>query len=130
MMLVGHSIFCQYPTVKTIGKDTVVIMTLKQGEDINKKFTKLNDSIIILNDTIVNLKNSHKKYMIKTDQRIQTINNNYKLLKTNTDSIKIMYLNTRKKYLESEKNHKREVKNLSIFTLISFFIAVFVVAST
>lgn len=129
-MLVGHSIFCQYPTVKTIGKDTVVIMTLKQGEDINKKFTKLNDSIIILNDTIVNLKNSHKKYMIKTDQRIQTINNNYKLLKTNTDSIKIMYLNTRKKYLESEKNHKREVKNLSIFTLISFFIAVFVVAST
>ena len=39
------SAFCQYPVVKTIGKDTVVIMTLKQGEDINKQFSVLKDSM-------------------------------------------------------------------------------------
>ena len=39
------SAFCQYPVVKTLGKDTVVIMTLKQGEDINKQFSVLKDSI-------------------------------------------------------------------------------------
>lgn len=32
-----------------IGKDTVVIMTLKQGEEINNKFSSLNDSINRLN---------------------------------------------------------------------------------
>jgi hypothetical protein len=40
------SAFCQqYPVVKTLGKDTVVIMTLKQGEDINKQFSVLKDSL-------------------------------------------------------------------------------------
>jgi hypothetical protein len=39
------SAYCQYPVVKTLGKDTVVIMTLKQGEDINKQFSVLKDSL-------------------------------------------------------------------------------------
>jgi chromosome segregation ATPase len=39
--------------VKTIGKDTVVIMTVKQAEEINKKFLDLRDSINSLGKTIV-----------------------------------------------------------------------------
>lgn len=56
MMLASLSSYCQYPTVKTIGKDTVVIMTLKQGEEINKKFSSLNDSIRVLNNSITQSK--------------------------------------------------------------------------
>jgi hypothetical protein len=56
-MLVSLSSYCQYPTVKTIGKDTVVIMTLKQGEDINNQFTLLKDSLSTLNQTTLTLRN-------------------------------------------------------------------------
>jgi len=56
MMLVSLSSYCQYPTVKTIGKDTVVIMTLKQGEDINNQFTLLKDSLSTVNELTLTLR--------------------------------------------------------------------------
>lgn len=55
-MLVSLSSYCQYPTVKTIGKDTVVIMTVKQGQDINNQFTLLNDSLSALNELTLTLR--------------------------------------------------------------------------
>ena len=55
-MLVSLSSYCQYPTVKTIGKDTVVIMTVKQGEDINNQFTVLKDSLSTLNELTLTLR--------------------------------------------------------------------------
>jgi uncharacterized protein (DUF342 family) len=56
MMLVSLSSYSQYPTVKTIGKDTVVIMTLKQGEDINNQFTLLKDSLSTVNELTLTLR--------------------------------------------------------------------------
>jgi len=56
LMLVSLSSYCQYPTVKTIGKDTVVIMTIKQGQDINNQFTLLNDSLSTLNELTLTLR--------------------------------------------------------------------------
>lgn len=41
--LIGYS--QSYPIAKTIGKDSVVIITTKQAEDINTSHSKLNDSI-------------------------------------------------------------------------------------
>lgn len=56
MMLVSLLSYSQYPAVKTIGKDTVVIMTLKQGIEINQKFSSLGDSINTLNRIILDTK--------------------------------------------------------------------------
>ena len=56
LMVASLSSYCQYPVVKTIGKDTVVIMTLKQGEDINKQFVSLNDSLSTLNKNLLELR--------------------------------------------------------------------------
>ena len=56
LMLVSHLSYSQYPTVKTIGKDTVVIMTVKQGQDINNQFTLLNDSLSTLNELTLTLR--------------------------------------------------------------------------
>lgn len=61
--------YCQYPVIKKINNDTVVIMTLKQGEEINTLYRSYNDRIILLKDslTIKNLNNDslskalHKK---------------------------------------------------------------------
>ena len=52
MILVSLSSYCQYPVTKIIGKDTVVVMTVKQAEEINKKFLDLRDSINSLGKTI------------------------------------------------------------------------------
>lgn len=67
-MLVSLSSYSQYPTVKTIGKDTVVIMTVKQGEDINKQFTSLNDSLSKSNEEILKLRNTISVIDIRNNQ--------------------------------------------------------------
>ena len=65
-MLVSLSSYSQYPTVKTIGKDTVVIMTVKQGEDINQRFI-LNYKLFAL---ITILANSSNSYVFISDHLI------------------------------------------------------------
>lgn len=121
--------YSQYPTVKTIGKDTVVIMTLKQGEDINKRFTSLEDSI-----QKVNL--DFKTYMLSNGQRLQKVYNDYnfelnnhRMARAEADSFKTMYLANRKIYLNAEQDHRREIRNLSLFTLVSFFLTVIFAAN-
>lgn len=92
MMLVSLSSYCQYPLVKTIGKDTVVVMTIKQGEDINKKFGALEDSIVTAKAQIAAL----NKQLI--DQK---------------DTFNIQVLNV-KQTLEKEKEvHQTETKKLN-----------------
>lgn len=44
--------FCQYPITKKIGEDTVVIMTLKQGEQINKTFNKYGQDLSLVKDSL------------------------------------------------------------------------------
>lgn len=70
MVMVSHLSWSQYPMIKKLGNDEVVIMTVKQGEDINNQFSKLKDSIS-------NLKNTINSFRI----------NNINLLKTNTSLI-------------------------------------------
>lgn len=48
-MLVSLTSYSQsYPIAKTIGKDSVVIVTIKQAEEINSSHNKLTDSIKVL----------------------------------------------------------------------------------
>ena len=51
-MLVSLTTFAQYPTIKTIKGEQVVIMTVPQAEHIDIKFGKLEDSIAILNSKL------------------------------------------------------------------------------
>jgi hypothetical protein len=112
--------------VKTIGKDTIVLMTLKQGNDINKKFSELNDSIL-------NLKKNHNQYMIDNGQRLQKIYtdynfelNNHRLARVEADSFRHMYMANKKIYLALEEDHKKEIRRLAVITLFTmFFTALF-----
>ena len=64
LILIINSNYCQYPIVKKIGNDSIILMTLKQGEQINKlyevnkneidslkRLVKVNDSIVVLSDS-------------------------------------------------------------------------------
>jgi len=68
LILIINTNYCQYPIVKKIGNDSIILMTLKQGEQINKLYEvnkneidslkrlvnnsiKVNDSILVLSDS-------------------------------------------------------------------------------
>ena len=128
-MLVSHLSYSQYPTVKTIGKDTVVIMTVKQGEDINKRFTFLTDSIKKVNDDF-------KRYMLENSQKLEKVYLDYNLEMSNhrktkleSDSINNLYLLNKKIYMNAEEDHKREVRNLFAFSIFAFLIVLFTAAN-
>ena len=53
MILVVSSSYSQYPIIKKIGKDSLILMTLKQGDDINKSFTEYQNKLDSLKDSIV-----------------------------------------------------------------------------
>jgi hypothetical protein len=128
-MLVSLSSYSQYPTVKTIGKDTVVIMTVKQGDDINKRFTFLNDSIKKVNDNL-------SRYMLENSQKFEKVYSDYNLEMSNhrktkleSDSIKNLYMLNKKIYMNAEEDHRREVRNLFAFTIFAFLITLFTAAN-
>ena len=52
MILLGNLSYSQYPIIKKIGDDSVVLITIKQGEDINKKFTEDRLKLSLLKDSV------------------------------------------------------------------------------
>jgi hypothetical protein len=103
-------------------------MTLKQGQEINKKFS-------ILNDSISNLKNSHNEYMIENGRRLQMMYNSYhqelnnhKITKLKADSIKTLYLANKKIYEHREKDFRSERINQQILTMLVMVITVILAA--
>lgn len=85
-MGVSLSSYCQYPTVKVIGKDSVVVMTIKQGQDINQKFVDLTSEIQSLKDSIS-----------KKNSEVISLNNDKSNLNNSLNTISI-----KSKDLESE----------------------------
>lgn len=104
-------------------------MTVKQGEDINQRFTLLNDSIKNVNYNLSRhmLENSQKFEKVYSDYNLEM--NNHRKTKLESDSIKNLYLLNKQIYMNAEEDHKREVRNLFAFTLFAFFIAIFTAAN-
>lgn len=59
MIQAASTSYCQYPIIKKINNDTVVIMTVKQGEEINNLYRSYNEKINLLEDSLTIKK---KKY--------------------------------------------------------------------
>lgn len=121
-MLVSLLSYSQYPTVKTIGKDTVVIMTVKQGEDINKTFSVLKDSINKLNTNFVKTNNELllvKDNSLKLDSTLQLTSNNL-LISEN----EIKRLNTVIK--KNDSFYWQEKRNWAGWMFFSFMVTVLV----
>jgi hypothetical protein len=52
MILVASSSYCQYPVIKKIGNDSLILITIKQGDDINKEFANNQKKLESLKDSI------------------------------------------------------------------------------
>jgi hypothetical protein len=105
------------------------MMTLKQGEDINKQFVNLNDSIKRVNEKF-NL------YMLENGKRFQKVYNDYnfelnnhKVVRLEADKSK-MEINRLNLLLENnEKEHFREKRGWATWMMVSFFLTVFIAAN-
>jgi hypothetical protein len=71
LILEVHLAYCQYPRSKRIGNDSVIIITIDQANNINNLYKNYNDSIVKLNDSIINSNLNYaklnKKIFEKTD---------------------------------------------------------------
>jgi len=120
-MLVSLSSYCQYPTVKTIGKDTVVIMTVKQGEDINNQFTLLKDSLSTLNELTLTLRKQMASMGVRNIQLSKNLTKSMDEVGVVTKQVDVY----KSKYEEAENTIrflKRDSKN-TIVGLLSLLAA-------
>ena len=87
MTLVSLSAFAQYPTTKKIKGEQVVIMTVRQAEDINNKFQMLEDSLTQLNNTLRGCETS----LYFTQNKFETTSNELSVLKDSLDRTTRLY---------------------------------------
>lgn len=119
--------------VKKIGNDTVVVMTLKQGNEVNNKFGLLQDSILNYKKNIDSLKLDFEEYQKYSGKRLQKMYESYwseyeksKFYKKESDSFRHMYMSNKLIYLENEKNLKRDVRHATIYaTVLTFMVMLF-----
>lgn len=119
MMLVSVLTFSQYPTTKIINGESVVIMTLKQGQDINTKFTKLNSEIQELSKEVSNSR-VEQRYL---ENKITRMNKEHQLTR---DSLLLMVneRNFYKKEYDRIKNLEFADKKARVHMKIGLFVLV------
>lgn len=102
MMLVSLSAFCQYPTIKKVGRDSVVIMTLEQANDINTKFAELQQKIVTLNKTIEIHQIENKKVI----DSLKITNSSLKYQTRESNYYKEEFDNLKKDYRASTRDYQ------------------------
>ena len=119
-MTVSLSSYCQYPAVKVINKDTVVLMTIKQGQDINQKFMDLTSEIKSLKDSIS-----------KKDSEVISLKSENNSLNTSLNSITVKSQglednNSKLKIIieDNEKSHLSERRKWAGWMFFSFVVTV------
>jgi hypothetical protein len=122
MILVSLSSYCQYPIVKTIGKDTVVIMTIKQAQEINQKFLDLRDSINSLDKTIT-VKRVEIDSLKTEKQKVQVdLNTTSEKLTATDKQMEVVTMLAQ----EEDKRHWRQKRMWALYMGLSFAVTVIV----
>ena len=110
--------YAQYPLTKKIGNDTVVIMTIKQGEQINKSFDEYEEKVSKLKDTIAILRNNLIDGKKQYDSSIGFV-------KSEVNEYKWKYEENKRIYLKNEelfyKTHNTDIlQKISLAIVVTF----------
>ena len=127
-MLMSNLSYSQYPVVKKIGSDSVVLMTLKQGNDINKQFSIMNDSIKELNNSLELSRFNFNKYKVESEDKYQQLNVSTIKYKAEADSFKYMYNQNKKVYKKHEDWWNTDRKHYTVMSAILMFTTIFFAA--
>ena len=128
-MLVSLFSYSQYPTVKTIGNDSVVIMTLKQGQEINNKFSFLSDSIKNLNEKYSFSKSELGKLSIekqKVDSNLLISNKNLLMYQSNWYTSEKEIKKLSQYIIDQDKSFWRERREWGVWMVLSMVVTVLV----
>ena len=100
LILLSFSSYAQYPTTKKIGKDTVVIMTVKQGRQMNETFSNNQKIISGMKDSL--------RYYIESDRmNAETVDS----LWAKYTEVKYKFETNLKTYQEYDKKYQKDIKN-------------------
>lgn len=119
LMWVPSLTYSQYPIAKKIGEDSVVIMTIKQGNEINNTFLKLKDSINTL-------KNGDVSSQLGDMLELQRMYNSYSHEYFNRKVEQSRYDSLLNEYNKKDNIHRAQIRNnvilCSIFSIVVIFL--------
>ena len=127
-MLMSNLSYSQYPVVKKIGSDSIVLMTLKQGNDINNQFSVMSDSIKGLKNSLAVSKFDFDKYKVESENKYQQLNLSTIKYKSEADSFKYMYNQNKKIYKKHEDWWNTDRKHYTVLSVILMFTTIFFAA--
>lgn len=114
LILLCHLSYSQYPIKRFYKGDSVIIMSVEQGEEINKLYSKYNDTISLLKE---NLKIKNVKY--------DSIFNTISAQKDSFYNWKYKYSLNKSLYQDWEENQKKIDKLHAWSKILLIFIIVF-----
>lgn len=119
--MVSNLSYSQYPILKKLGSDSVVIMTLKQANQVNKYYLDKEQEIALLKDSIF-MQNLLSDAQIRYSTYLES-EFNKKSIETNSELIK--YYEKREKTFKYEISKKTRT-NIYLFIAMTFiFLAKF-----
>lgn len=120
--------YSQYPVVKKIGSDSIVLMTLKQGNEINKQFSILSDSIKGLHNSLSISKYDFNKYKVESEDKYNKLNATSLKYKLEVDSFNYMYRQNKVLYKKHEEWWNKDRQHYMSLSLILMFATIFFAA--
>jgi len=113
LIVLTNSTYAQYPIVKKIGNDSVVIMTTNQGRRINELFEQNDKDIIRLKDSVDSLKTKYL-YSTKVIDSLRVVRDT---VRVKNDSLYKLYLDMKWRrdtnlviYNKVERNYNKSIK--------------------
>lgn len=118
-MLVSNLSYSQYPILKKLGSDSVVIITLKQANQVNKYYLDKENEVAVLKDSIFMqnlLSDAQYRYSLFLESE-------YKKKSTESSSELVKYYEEREKMWESKvRKHARTNVYIFIATTLLLFV--------
>jgi hypothetical protein len=118
ILLFSIKLNAQYPIIKKIGKDSLILMTLKQGDDINKSFTQYQKKLDSLKDSV-----NYKRFTI------DSLNTEFDKLDKKREEYKLRYeerlnmpVNTKYQYHDDGWDFAQKMVLIAVIVLQFFTI--------
>jgi hypothetical protein len=122
LMLLSFVSFAQYPLTKIIGKDTVVIMTVRQGRQMNETFSTNEKTIKGVKDSL--------RYYIQSDrinsETVDTLWAKYTEMKYKFETNLKIYQEYDKKYQKDMRTYRTDEAILSAAVIVLSCLVIFV----
>lgn len=126
MITVSLSGFCQYPIIKKINNQEVIIMTTKQGNDINNQFAKLKDSIDKFQYKLLSVKNTLLDSIKTLNRNQEQISKELRITKNDLAWYQKEVGEYNKSFIQLNAEHRKTMMGLTLCVAVFSSAVVFI----